>query len=423
MPFAELLETQAVRAATPTDAIDGVQPNWVVQPGSVDELRATVAQARDEGLSLVPRGRGRHLEIGNPPTSADVVVCTESLDRILNHEPGDMTVRVQSGCTLQELQEVLAEKDQWLPIDPACRKETTIGGLLATNLSGPLRASQGTARDLLIGLRTVGHDGTLVSGGGHVVKNVAGYDLPKMHIGALGTLGIIVDATFKVRPRPAQEIAVAVDSDDCLVASAAALELRDACEPLWLEILSPRSQGEAWRTIVGAGGSEEDVDAAAARYEEVARKLAGTSERVEDASDLRHSIADGTAENGRTVLRLATLPTRVGAWLQSLQNAAQAHSLGLHVRANPTNGVVHATLDAKDEDPSLMTLVGELRPGLEREGGALVVERTEAQNKRGLVSVGGVWGDPGPGLELMRALKNTYDPDARLAPGRFVGGI
>src|SRR5581483_5032917 len=140
------------------------------------------------------------------------------------------------GCPLAALGRVLAGAGQWLPLDPPRADATTVGGLVAADLSGPLRASQGRVRDLLLGIRTIGADGALVAGGGRVVKNVAGYDLPKLHVGALGTVGVIVEATFKVRPRPACEEAVVLACPQVRAAADAALAVRDAAEPLWLEI-------------------------------------------------------------------------------------------------------------------------------------------------------------------------------------------
>src|SRR5439155_13006439 len=134
---------------------------------------------------------------GAPPARLDAVLRLDRVARVIDHQPGDMTVTVEAGCPLATLAEVLGAAGQWLPLDPPRADATTVGGLVAADLSGPLRASQGRVRDLLLGVRVVGADGVLVSGGGRVVKNVAGYDLPKLHVGALGTLGVIVEATFK----------------------------------------------------------------------------------------------------------------------------------------------------------------------------------------------------------------------------------
>src|SRR5581483_1573581 len=189
-------------SASGDDAVAGVAPRRVVRPASVDEVRAAVREAGARHDCLVALGRGGHRDLGGPPSRLDLVVRLDALDRIVDHQAGDMTVTVEAGCPLAAVQSVLAGAGQWLPLDPPRPDATTIGGLVAADLSGPLRASQGTVRDLLLGIAVVGADGALVRGGGRVVKNVAGYDLPKLHVGAFGTLGIVVEATFKVRPRP-----------------------------------------------------------------------------------------------------------------------------------------------------------------------------------------------------------------------------
>jgi len=419
-PFDDALGAAYVAEAGEADAIDDVEPCWVVRPGSAAEAAVAMRIAREHDLAVVARGLGRHMNIGDPPRRVDVVLSTDRLDRVVAHEPADMTVRVQAGCSLAELAAVLFEAGQWLPLDPPCAPETTVGGLLATNLSGPLRASQGTARDLLIGIRTIAPDGSMVSGGGRVVKNVAGYDLPKMHIGALGTLGLIVEATFKVRPRPREEHAVSFRCTNAERAAAIALEMRDACEPFWLQVVRASPSAQEWAIIAGAGGRPEEVEAALESHRRVAHHHHLAEHPVDGAATLRHEISDAAAPRDEVVVRVTTLPTRVGARLTWLRSEAEERGVPLRMQADVTSGVIRATL-AKTTD--LAGLVGKLRPPIERDGGALVVERAAAAQKKELTSVGGVWGDPGPALPLMRGLKRAFDSDGRFSPGRFVGEL
>src|SRR5207237_186710 len=209
--------------------------------------------------ALIASGRGAHLDVGAPPRRLDVLVRLDRLARVLDHQAHDMTVTVEAGCPLALVAETLARSGQWLPLDPPRREATTVGGLLAANLAGPLRASQGRPRDLLIGIRVVGADGALVAGGGRVVKNVAGYDLPKLHVGALGTLGVIVDATFKVRPRPACEEAVVIAARSVEAAAETALGvMASEVAPLWLEVGGPGAlsvgPGDGAAVVFGAAG-------------------------------------------------------------------------------------------------------------------------------------------------------------------------
>lgn len=406
--------------ATETHAIDGVTPRWVVQPGTLDEAVAVVQTANEHGLAIVPRGKGRHLEMGDPPDRFDVLLSTERLDRILDHEPADMTVRVMAGCTIPSLGQALHGSQQWLPLDPPAEMDTTIGGLLATNLSGPLRASQGSARDMLIGIRTIAPDGSIVSGGGRVVKNVAGYDLPKMHVGALGTLGLIYDATFKVRPRPPAEEALSIPCAEASRATSLALEMRDACEPFWLQIVSQTDEAHPWAVVAGAGGRREEVETALDAYRRVARNHTARALPVENAAELRRHIAERVAEPDRFVLRAATLPSQVGRWIEALRATGAREGRTVAIQADLMSGSIRVAIERPVRPASV---VEELRPTLERSGGALVVERANAAQKKQLASLGGSWGDAGPGLDLMRGLKQAFDPEGRFSPGRFVGDL
>jgi glycolate oxidase FAD binding subunit len=397
------------------DAVDGRVPSWVVHPGNAAEVQSCVRAAGAEGLALVARGRGTHLAIGAPPTRLDLVVALDRLSRVVCHEAADMTVTVEAGCPLDALAEVLARAGQWLPLDPPRPHATTVGGLVAADLSGPLRFSQGRVRDLLIGIRTVGADGALVSGGGRVVKNVAGYDLPKLHVGALGTLGIVVEATFKLRPRPPWERAVVIACRSAEAAGEAALLAGDL-GPAWLELAGPgglpEGPGEGAAVVVGAAGIAEEVADAQARAVDLARASGLGALAVDDGAALRARFAAFATEPAAAVLRAAMLPTEVGAFVASV------HRTGGPVRclAHAASGVVRIAVQAAEP---VAGLVARLRPPLEECGGSLVVERAPPALK----AVLDVWGGPGPAFPLMRGVKQALDPAGLFAPGRFVGGL
>jgi glycolate oxidase FAD binding subunit len=182
--------------------VDGRTPCGVVFPGSAEEVARVVRVAATAGVPVVPWGGGTQMHRGAPPADGAVVLGLRRLDRVLEHEPADLTATAEAGITVDLLQAALGARGQWLPLDPPAPAETTLGGVLAANLSGPRRHGYGTARDHVIGIRVVTADGQLVRAGGKVVKNVAGYDLAKLYIGSRGTLGIVVDATLKLRPCP-----------------------------------------------------------------------------------------------------------------------------------------------------------------------------------------------------------------------------
>jgi glycolate oxidase FAD binding subunit len=397
--------------------VDGVAAAEVVRPETVAQVQEIVRDAAVHRRAIVACGTGAHLDVGAVPVRVDVLLALDGLDRIVDHQAADMTVTVEAGCRLSVLAAVLARAGQWLPLDPPRPDATTVGGLVAANLSGPLRASQGRVRDLLLGLRSVDAEGALVSGGGRVVKNVAGYDLPKLHVGALGTLGPIVEVTFKVRPRPAREEAVVIACRTVELAAETALAmLADVVEPFWLEIAGPgelpEGPGEAVAVVVGLAGLEEEVTEARGRVLAQARTRGLRAIPVSDGAALRAELGAFPARPAAAVLRAAMLPSDVGAFL------ARVSRSGTPVRSvgHAANGVVRVAVADEDAVPGL---VATLRPELEARGGSLVVERAMPAVKERV----DVWGDPGPGADLMRAVKRAFDPQGIFSPGRFVAGL
>src|ERR1700724_3546318 len=191
-----------LRAAWAGDGVAGVQPQMVFEPNSETELAAALRFGDATGLGVVPRGGGTKTCWGNPPVRADLILSTARLNRVIEYAWADLTVSVEAGCTIQNLQNALAERGQRVAVDPLWPERATVGGILSTNDSGSLRIRYGALRDLIIGVTIALPDGTLASSGGKVVKNVAGYDLPKLATGALGTLGVITRANFRLHPLP-----------------------------------------------------------------------------------------------------------------------------------------------------------------------------------------------------------------------------
>src|SRR5258707_2938322 len=200
--FIALVGNEYLRAASAADVVAGVQPKLVVDRGTEGELAEILRLSSEAGLAVIPRGGGTKLGWGNPPARADLILSTARLTEIIEHAWADLTVSVEAGCTIQRLQETLAQHGQRLALDPLWPEKATVGGVLSTNDSGALRLRFGALRDLIIGATIALADGTLASSGGKVVKNVAGYDLPKLVTGALGTLGVIVRAVFRLLPLP-----------------------------------------------------------------------------------------------------------------------------------------------------------------------------------------------------------------------------
>src|SRR6266567_7005669 len=200
--FIALAGSGYARSATAADAVAGVHPKLVVEPGTEQELAEILRLSSEASLAVIPRGGGTKLGWGNSPARADLIVLTSRLSKIIEHAWADLTASAEAGCTIQKLQETLAQHGQRLALDPLWPRKATIGGVLSTNDSGALRLRFGALRDLIIGVTIALPDGTLASSGGKVVKNVAGYDLPKLVTGALGTLGVITRAVFRLHPLP-----------------------------------------------------------------------------------------------------------------------------------------------------------------------------------------------------------------------------
>src|SRR5947209_15142072 len=210
--FASTLQSQVPLAQTITDVnalqvytVDGIMPRIVVTPTAVEGAAQVVALAGQQGLKFLPRGGGSRMNVGGLPEQIDVLLETNKLNRLLEHEAPDLTCSVEAGITLAALQAQLATKGQKLSLDPPDATQATVGGVLASNASGPKRLRYGTARDLVIGLRVVQASGEIARSGARVVKNVAGCDLHKLYLRSLGTLGVIVEANFKLHRLPSSE--------------------------------------------------------------------------------------------------------------------------------------------------------------------------------------------------------------------------
>ena len=391
------------------DLVDGVRPGLVARPGDTGQVSEVLRAAAGHGLSVVPRGRGTKLTWGLPPTDVDVLLDLSALDQVLDHQSGDLIVATQAGARLHDVQAVLGEAGQRLALDESV-PGSSIGGVLATNTSGPRRVATGTARDLLIGLTVVRADGVVAKSGGRVVKNVAGYDLGKLMIGSLGSLAVVVDATFRLHPVPlthrwvTAEVADPAEAQRLVQSVLHAQAVPAAIETSWTDgrgsvsvLLEGREEGVAGRTAT------------------VRRLLGGASTESGDAP------ADGavfpwdlaaTGDQRAIALKL----TFVLSGLADVLAAATRAQVSL--RGSAGAGVAYAALAPGTPLEVARTSLQQLREVCTRHGGSVVVVDAPAPIKAGL----DVWG-PIPALDLMNRVKDQFDPDHRLAPGRFVGGI
>jgi glycolate oxidase FAD binding subunit len=408
-------------------AVDGVAPRWVARPGTVGEVSRLLALAAGEGLAVAPRGSGAATALGNPPRRLDLVVDLSRLASVIEYVPEDMVATVQCGITLEALSARLGENGQMLALDPLGGRRRTVGGVLATDASGPLRFRYGTGRDLLLGIRFVQADGTLTWGGARVVKSVTGYDVPKLMVGALGTLGLLVEATVRLHPKPSAVSTLGVPFDSAEAAQAFVAALLDSTlEPGRISVLDAGARracmgaGPAPVVLVSFGTVEEGVKGQGEALRTLAARSGSQAEWVPNA--VWDSLHRELATPAEVQLRVACEITRVGHWLGEVERCAAALGLAVSVVGQAGNGIIQVFAGGGAAlTPRLVRdMILPLRRGLEPEGGSLVVERAPAQLKRQCE----VWGSIQPdSLEIMKRIKLEFDPGGILNPGRFVGGI
>ncbi len=406
----------APRQGSAADGFLGVEPRLVFEPESEAEAQEAMKACARDRLRVAFVGGGTDLGLGNPPAGLDAVIRTGRMTRVLEHAPHDQIVRVEAGLSLAALQAQLAPHRQRLALDPPSPERATAGGLLCANGFGPLRTSRGSARDLVIGLTFVRADGVLAHGGGKVVKNVAGFDLPRLFFGSLGTLGLVTAVNFRLHPLPEAETTLRFAGLSPAAVRAFTREMTAAqLEPaavaaLWaggpLDLLvrfegfGPGVDGQVARLLAlagkaGAGGESLPPAVAAAAWarQQAARCLGPFRARL--------AAPPAAVEEGAGALAtlLAALPGGTGVWY-------------------PTLGLGFAG-GAPAAPEAVASAAADARGALGRLGGWLAVNDAPPEVRAHLDA----WGPAPATLVLQRRLKAQLDPDGRLAPGRFVGGI
>ncbi|HEV8144132.1 MAG TPA: FAD-binding oxidoreductase, partial [Methylomirabilota bacterium] len=401
--------------------VEGRTPEAAVFPGTVDEVRTVVALAAEAEVPVIAWGGGTAATAGMPAARSGLVLGLRRLDRILEHEPGDLTVTVEAGRTFADLQAALGERGQWLSLDPPDAERATIGGVLAVNASGPRRHLYGTMRDLVIGVTVITADGALVRGGGKVVKNVAGYDLPKLFVGSCGTLGVIVEVTVKLRPRPDDERLVAIAFDRLKDAGAAVRAVMasdlipNAVELLDAEALRALGiAGASAAIVVGFDGVAEQV---AWQVDELGRVVSADLPRAVP-SEVWPRLSGAAAAAFVTpaaVMRLCVLPTQVADVMEQGGEVARAQGLSSSWSAHAGVGVVTGALGLGEID-AVAEVLREWRGIARGCAGYAVLDWAPLAVKDAV----GVWDDSGAAGRIMQRIKTELDPRNILNPGRFV---
>ena len=417
---------QEASGARASFAVDGLVPRWVIRPAALEQVSRVLALAWDAGLAVVPRGSGAALELGAPPARLDIVLDLRGLDQVIEYNPDDLTISVQAGVTAGALAARLAPHHQLLPLDPAGAARRTLGGLAATNASGPLRARYGTLRDLVLGVRFIQADGVVTWGGAKVVKSVSGYDVPKLLVGALGTLGVLGELTLRLHPMPPAEATWLASFRELAGVQAFVARLLDSSvQPNRVELLNdaaletcgvgPAAAGVA----VSIGTAEAAVRAQGETVALLARAAGGALTRLGDGFWAAYPRA--MAPDGGVLLQVGTLATEVATTAAEIEGAVAAGGGG--GRAAVTGccplGSLRAWLPG-DDVRAVGTIVARLRALVAPIGGRVVIRRAPAAVRAAVDP----WGPVDPGeWALMRGLKAEFDAKRVLNPGRFVGGL
>jgi glycolate dehydrogenase FAD-binding subunit len=425
----ELAEACAdVRDGAATDAIArgargaggaGVAPAFVALPASTVEAAAVLRVAAEHELAVVPRGGGSRLGWGAPPSRCDVLVDMSRMDAVLEHAAGDLVARLQAGARMGDVAAALAAAGQEIALDvPA---GATAGGVVASGLAGPRRLRYGSPRDLLIGITIVLANGTVARSGGKVVKNVAGYDLGKLFAGSAGTLGLITEVTFRLHPLPAARAFVAAEfAAGALPAAcdAVAAAANSSLTASAVELSRPSASGPLLVSVLLEGSADGVAARAAAMADLLGRSGASRAKVSETAPPWWPGPpAAGGAGAGETLVRVSFWVSALGQVLGAIDAAARNAGIAPSVVGSAGAGVLYVSCPP-GEPGACARFTGALRGALDHARGGVAVLAAPGEVRAALAGRGGMGGSV-PGLSLMRAVKDQFDPGHRMSPGRF----
>jgi len=426
-------------------AIDGKKPKVIVSPKTIQEVSKVVAQANQQRLTIVPRGNGTKMGMGGIPKKIDIILSTSRLNRITDSDCENLTLSAESGMTLNEVQKSLAKvgKGYFLPLDPPFTEKATLGGIVATNSSGPKRLLYGTARDMIIGTKAVFPNGDIVVSGGKTVKNVSGYDMCKLLIGSYGTLGILCEMTFKLLPLPEKEATLLLSFARLGEADGFAREVRSSqLIPSSIETLNALAVQKMrysmsmppngnYLVAIGLEGVAESIDRQIAEMSEMGRKH-GFLEAVTLDSEKHQafwvSIRDfsqGLTETYPNLISLKSnfLISKSDEMLGSYEMIARELGIECAFICHSGNGILYSYIlpgkKFRSKVESFIELIGKMTAEAAKNEGNLIIESSPLLIKKKVE----VWGQSRSDYQVVRRLKEQIDPAGILNRGRFVGGI
>jgi len=386
--------------------IAGVAPRNAVTPSGIGELAGVVRELYADGKPFAFVGGGTELELGNAPLALDTVVATTACNRVIDYAPEDQTITVEAGMTVAAVCAALAEHHQFLALDVPDPERTTIGGAIATNAYGRRRLRFGSIKDNIVGIAIVRPDGVTARGGGKVVKNVAGFDIPKLMVGALGTLGAVVSATFRVHPCSEYSAAVALrklTAGDVLRVCAEVVNA--ALVPT--SIVAFDNGGERYDCVVAFDGFRGGVDEQVRSTTDIAERLHfGASQPSPAELDLLEARERSARCEAPWRVQLGAAPTKLAQFLtqNDVSGIGRIYYPAIGSAILTGNDMSAATIERWRNDLNAGTVVVAAMP----------------LDARGTVDA---WGAPPPSWPIMRQLKTNFDPKGLCNPGRFVGGI
>ena len=404
----------AARMGSDADAIDGVRPRLVASPATGEAVAETLAWAVGEGLAVHVAGGGTKQQWGAPPAAIDLLLTTARLGRVLEHRHGDLTATVEAGATLASVNMELAAHGQRLPWDPPWPERATIGGIVASNDSGPHRHGHGAPRAAIIGVSVARVDGQIARAGGIVVKNVAGYDLSRLLTGSFGCLGVILTATFKLAPAPSDSRTVEVMSGSLEQAGSVASALADApLTPAVFELTgTPPRLLIRFESVEASVVQQADEACAIARAEGCAATVLDGA--PEAAAWRLHAVH---WEGDATLVKLTTAPAELFPTIAAVRAQAAGVGVGVSVAGRAVLGV--ADLKLEGTAAAQASLISHVREQLPPGRGAAVIRRAGGSLRRAIDA----WGPIGDSLAVMQAIKRQFDPAGLLNPGRGPGNL
>ena len=418
----------------PHYSIGSFIPLVAVRPTDAEGVAAVMSWANLAGVAVYPSGGRTATQLGNAPARPGIALDLSGLNRVVDFQPADLTVSVQAGVTLIQMNEVMAQDGKFVPISAPLAHQATVGGTLATGISGPLRSAYGLPRDWLIGMNVVSADGTQTKSGGKVVKNVTGYDLNRLYTGSLGTLAVITEATFKLAPAPTDWAVIVAAFGGVNAAADAAQDLQSQFyAPLGLHVLTGKcaqriapSMNSKAVAVAISGGRPSSMKR---RVEDTVGLWAPVADNVAVArSDAAESLIRAITDLSADAEPPPTVCVRINAQPSALQTVLALADVSVGALPRPAvvadvgfgGGRLLWWDDAASLEPEdLVAGLRSIQHAAVESGGGAIVERCPDDVKANI----DVWGEEPSGMQIMRRLKRQFDPQNILNPGRFVGGL